>query len=98
MASRQPIQSIQELEVILSNLVRPLDYGISGVSLFGSLARGEIPNDIDLLIEHYEQTDLLLQFKVQLEEACGLPVDIVPSKSMHPIIRYRALKDLKHVA
>lgn len=92
------IETAQELEQILKVTVRPQDFGIQGVSLFGSLARGEVAHDVDLLIHHYESTDDLLRFQEMLEKVCGLPVDIVPEKSMNPIIRYRASKDLRHVA
>ncbi len=89
---------MQELEHILEFKVRPQDFGIQGVSLFGSLARGEVANDVDLLIHHFGSTNELLRFQELLEEACGLPVDLVPEQSMNPIIRYRASKDLRHVA
>jgi len=72
-------------------------YGISAISLFGSVARGEATeeSDIDLLVEFSQPIGLLqfVELKRLLEEFLGRPVDLVTPKSLKPQLRDRILKE-----
>lgn len=68
------------------------------VGIFGSFARGEAANDIDLLIEDYIDYQSLIRLKSRIEEDLGKKLDIVIRKFANPIILYRAEKDMKYVA
>lgn len=69
-------------------------YGIKRVGVFGSFARGEGFNDIDLYIEediHYGQ---LKELKNRLEMKTGIPLDIMTKKYAEPVILHRAMKEM----
>lgn len=70
--------------------------GINKIGVFGSFARNEPFNDIDLIIEDDIKTELLLYFSEKLNKDLPVPVDIVLSKYAEPIILYRAKQDLKY--
>ena len=58
------------------------DYALQRVSIFGSYAEGRATedSDLDLLVEFHQPAVSLLrlnQLKYDLEEALGLPVDVV---------------------
>jgi predicted nucleotidyltransferase len=72
------------------------DFGIERVGVFGSFARGEKFNDIDILLEQkvdFEKREALKQF---LEKELSIPVDIVVKDYAEPIILHRALKEIKY--
>lgn len=73
-------------------------YGIHRIGVFGSLARGEQFNDIDLFIEEEIDYRQLLQLKTVLEDHTGVPVDIMQKKCAEPVILYRALKDMQYAS
>ena len=73
-------------------------FGLKKVGLFGSLARGEKFNDIDLLIEEDLNYQKLLELKTVLEAQTGYKVDIVQRQYAEPVILYRALKDIRYAA
>lgn len=72
-------------------------YGVSAISLFGSVARGEATeeSDIDLLVEFSQPIGLLqfVELKRLLQEFLGRPVDLVTPKSLKPQLRDRILKE-----
>jgi predicted nucleotidyltransferase len=72
-------------------------YGISAISLFGSVARGEATesSDVDLLVEFSRPIGLLqfVELKRALEEALGRRVDLVTPKALKPQFRDRILKE-----
>lgn len=73
------------------------DYKLEKIGVFGSFARGEKFNDIDLLLTenlHYKTKE---ELQSKLELILGIKVDIVTEKYIDPIVKYRALKDLKYV-
>lgn len=85
------------LEALASQRVLFDRYGVSAISVFGSVARGESTeeSDIDLLVE-FSQPIGLLQFvglKRSLEELLGRPVDLVTPKALKPQLRDRVLKE-----
>lgn len=85
------------LEALASHRAIFERYGVSAVSLFGSVARGESTedSDIDLLVEFSEPIGLLqfVELKRSLEELLGRPVDLVTPKALKPQLRDRILKE-----
>ena len=70
--------------------------GVDKIGVFGSFARNEKFNDIDLLIEDDVNSESLISFQKILKKNINVPVDIVLSKYAEPIILYRAQQDLKY--
>ncbi len=75
--------SIQELKDIVNPLARK--YGAERVYLFGSYARQDMTesSDVDLRIDKGAIRGLALAgFLVDLEDALGLKVDLIPTSSL----------------
>lgn len=75
--------SIQELKEIVAPLAAR--YGAERIYLFGSYARGENTenSDIDLRIDKESIRGLALAgLLVDLEDALGIPVDLIPTTSL----------------
>jgi predicted nucleotidyltransferase len=73
-------------------------YGISELSIFGSIARGDDrpDSDVDLLYVRLPGNDLgMSYFSLQedLEKLFGRPVDLVPKDGLHRAIRDQVLDD-----
>lgn len=75
--------TIPEIQEIVSKLAKK--YGVQRVYLFGSYARGDMTaaSDLDLRIDKgavrgFQLAGLLLD----LEDALGLPVDLIPTGSL----------------
>ena len=85
------------LEALASERALFERYGVSAVSLFGSVARGESTeeSDIDLLVEFSRPIGLLrfVELKRTLEEVFGRTVDLVTPKALKPQLRDRILKE-----
>jgi len=66
-------------------------YKVRGLSLFGSVGRGEHKetSDVDVLVEFNEDADLfdLSGLGLFLEEKLGLTVDVVPRKALREELR-----------
>jgi predicted nucleotidyltransferase len=71
-------------------------FGVKRVGVFGSFARGEKFNDIDLLVEDRLNYEDRITLKTFLETRLQVPVDIVMRDFAEPIILHRALKDIKY--
>jgi predicted nucleotidyltransferase len=71
--------------------------GIVRLSLFGSVARGERGNDVDLMAEFDVSRQFSLLDMVGLEnrlaDILGVPVDLAPAKSLKDGIRERATRE-----
>jgi len=71
--------------------------GILRLSLFGSVARGETGNDVDLLAEFDASKRLSLLDMVDLENRLaailGVPVDLAPAKMLKEAVRERAARE-----
>ncbi len=93
-----PIKNISELESLLRKEKFFERYGISKIGVFGSFARGENFNDIDLLIEDAISLESAFKLKSELEEKIQLKVDVILKKFAEPIILYRAMKDIQYAA
>ena len=77
------IHTISEIQSIVSNLAA--EYGIQRVYLFGSYARGDMTasSDIDLRVDKGTVRGLqLAALLLDLEEALGVQVDLIPSGSL----------------
>jgi uncharacterized protein len=82
-------------EILIANQIFK-EFELDKIGVFGSFARNEEYNDLDLLLEnymHHSKRDLL---KVKLENIFKMKVDIVPATFADPIILFRARKDLKY--
>lgn len=75
--------SIEDIRSIVSPIART--HGVASVSLFGSYARGQATanSDIDLKIEKGALRSLyqLCGFRLAIEDALQIPVDLVTSDS-----------------
>ena len=75
--------SIEELRRIISPIAQ--QHGVKSVSLFGSYSRGtaSADSDVDLKIEKGQLRSLfqLCGFRLAVEDALKLPVDLVTSES-----------------
>jgi predicted nucleotidyltransferase len=71
--------------------------GIVRLSLFGSVARGERGNDVDLMAEFDASRQFALLDMVGIEDRLadilGVPVDLAPAKSLKDGIRERATRE-----
>jgi predicted nucleotidyltransferase len=78
-----------------------LQYGISRMGVFGSVARGEQKDesDVDVVMESEVQTLFTMAgIKRELEELCGIPVDIVRlHDQMNPRFKQRILNEAIYV-
>lgn len=71
--------------------------GVNRIGVFGSYARGEEYNDIDLLLDEdpgYEKREML---KKLIETELRVPCDVVVKNKLEPIILYYLNKDLQYV-
>ncbi|MGK2864004.1 MAG: nucleotidyltransferase family protein [Chitinophagaceae bacterium] len=92
------LKDIDDLFVLFSENDLFRKYGLKRIGVFGSFARGEKFNDIDLFIEEDIDYNQVLKLKSLLENKTGLPVDIMQKKFAEPVILYRALKDMRYAA
>ena len=85
----------------LQNMLNEDNYfdliGVDSIGVFGSFARGEESNHIDLLLENIKDKKKIIGIKDELERKIKKRIDIVFSEYANPIILYRAKKDLKYV-
>ncbi|AYQ35905.1 nucleotidyltransferase family protein [Runella sp. SP2] len=89
---------MQSLTTIIQYLESSLffqTYNLEKIGIFGSVAREEDANDLDLLIDG-DPSDFKkwVQFKEKIEADLAIKVDIMFEKYADPIILYRAKKDL----
>ncbi|MDU0348239.1 nucleotidyltransferase family protein [Actinomyces sp. MRS3W] len=77
-------------------------FGIAGLDIFGSVARGEAnsSSDIDLLYQLEPGRSLgweIEDLSNELSVLFGRPVDLVSRRSLHPLIREQVLADAKPI-
>lgn len=73
-------------------------YGLERIGVYGSFARGEAYNDVDVLVEpDPEAFAKWRNLRNELESLLDTRVDVVMLKYMDPIIHHRAKKDMKYV-
>ena len=91
------LKNISDLESFLNhNQVFDL-IGTDAVGVFGSFARGDNSNDIDILLENAPNIENIIEIQEDLEKKSGKKFDIVISETANPIILHRAKKDLVYV-
>jgi uncharacterized protein len=90
------VQDFNSLQQFLREQKVFARFGFNRIGVFGSFARGERFNDIDLLIENKLDYDTRIALKNFLEAQLNVPVDIVLKDFVEPIILFRALKDVKY--
>ncbi|MHB8860230.1 MAG: nucleotidyltransferase family protein [Minisyncoccota bacterium] len=63
--------------------------------VFGSVARGEVARDVDLLVEVPRPYGFFsfLSLKQELEDALGTKVDLIEYSMLKPALRERILSD-----
>jgi uncharacterized protein len=73
-------------------------HGVSGLRVFGSVARGEDrpDSDVDLLADLPAGMSLfdLARLQAELEGIVGTRVDLIPAANLKPEVRERAERDL----
>lgn len=91
----------QKLDLLLQPIMKKIvgvlkRYGVKKASIFGSYARGEQKkkSDIDVIIEPPKGMGLkFVRLAMELEEKTGKKVDLVSYNGIHPLLRYRILKE-----
>ena len=88
---------ISELESIMvqNNLFKK--FKLSKLGVFGSMARGEMSNDIDILIEDNVDYRSLSVFRDELKKLTNKHIDIVIERYANPIVLHRARKEIIYV-
>jgi uncharacterized protein len=97
MQQRQHLNSVDELQTLLKQRKLLQQFSISRLGVFGSFARNEPANDIDLLIEDDMTLETALQFKQSLETLVDNSLDIMLKTWANPIVLHRAMKDIRYV-
>ncbi len=71
-------------------------YNIEKIGIFGSIARGEDGNDIDILVD---DTDFKkwIKLKEELEPIIKVNLDIMIEKYANPIVLMRAKKEIVYI-
>ncbi|HWQ73574.1 MAG TPA: nucleotidyltransferase domain-containing protein [Desulfitobacteriaceae bacterium] len=72
-------------------------FSLSKVAIFGSAARGETSNDIDILIEDNVDYRSLYELRNELQTLTQKRIDIVIAKYANPIVLHRARKEIVYV-
>lgn len=88
---------IAEIEEVMINNRLFEKFNLSRVGVFGSAARGEQSNDIDILIEDNIDYRLLSTLRDELQELMNKRIDVVIAKYANPIVLRRALKEIVYV-
>lgn len=92
------IKELKDLFEIFKEIDLYNTYGVQKIGIFGSFARGESFNDIDIYIEDDIEFIKLMKLKNTLESLSGIQFDIITKKNAEPVILYRAFKDMKYAA
>jgi len=88
---------IEKIEDAIVNNKLFEKFNLSRVGVYGSAARGEQSNDIDILIEDNIDYRLLSAFRDELQKLMNKRIDIVMSKYANPIVLHRAMKEIVYV-
>ena len=72
-------------------------YGLTKIGVFGSFARGEKFNDIDLYVEDDIELGKAAELKVLLENDYNLQIDLVLKAKENKLIMFYAKKDMKYI-
>ena len=72
-------------------------FKLSKIGVFGSTARGEVSNDIDILIDDSVDYRSLSILRDELQRLTNKRIDIVIARYANPIVLYRAKKEIVYV-
>ena len=97
MKKRQHLYSVGDLQNLLTQHQFLQQFSISRLGVFGSFARNESAQDIDLLIEDDLSLEVALQFKQCLEGEIDNRLDVMLKSWANPIVLNRAMKDIRYV-
>lgn len=77
------------------------EFGVIGIGIFGSVARGDQGDgsDIDILVEFERPISFVrfMRLEKRLAELVGMPVDLVTKKALKPHIGKRILQEVRYV-
>lgn len=90
-------EEIQYIENIMVSNKLFEKFSLSRIGIFGSTARGEKSDDIDILIEDKVDYRLLFAFKDELQKLINKRVDIMMAQYANPIVLHRAQKEIVYV-
>ena len=91
------IKGVAHIQKVLLQYNLLEKYNIDKIGVFGSVARGEQAQDIDLFVEDISDYNELMKFKEELERILEVKVDIMIKKFANPIVLYRAQKEMIYV-
>jgi predicted nucleotidyltransferase len=97
------MKTLNEIKKIILKHKKELkeEYKVKTIGIFGSYARGEQKetSDIDILVEFYETPSLLdfIGLEQYLSDLLNIKVDLVSSKSIHPLIKDYIMEDVVYV-
>jgi hypothetical protein len=90
------------LEALLAHGQELQLFGVSGISVFGSVARGEAgpDSDVDLLVEFERPVGLFrfIELQQRLEKLLGRRVDLVTRNALKPALREKILREAVRAA
>ncbi|KUO75814.1 MAG: nucleotidyltransferase [Desulfosporosinus sp. BRH_c37] len=90
-------KQISDLESIMLRNDLFKKFKLSKLGVFGSTARGEVSNDIDILIEDNVDYQSLSVFRDELQKLTNKHIDIVIARYANPIVLHRAKKEIIYV-
>ena len=98
------IDKDQITEIIQANQELLQKFFVISVAVFGSVVRGDAgpESDVDILVEFEPGAEIglfeFIQLKNALSNLLGIEVDLVTPDALHPALKYRILKESRHVA
>ena len=96
------MDQVQIIQCIRAHRARLAELGVSSLSLFGSVARGDATeaSDVDLLVRFEGRTtfDRYMDLKLFLEDLLGRRVDLVTEQALREEVRAQVEQELLRVA
>lgn len=90
------VNSFQSFQTYLQQEKIFDQFGLSRIGVFGSFARGEAYQDIDIMLDETIPYLQLIALRDKLQHDLQMPIDVMLKQYAEPIILYRALKDMKY--
>jgi len=97
MSKQQHLNSVEDLESLIQKSGVLRRFSIRHLGVFGSFARNEPANDIDMLIEDDISLEDAMRFKEELASMVDNRLDIMLKRFANLIVVYRAKKDMHYV-
>ncbi len=92
------INEMKRLEKVILDNDLLAKYNIDRIGVFGSCARGEESNDIDILLEEIPDYKSIIKFREEIQSLMSKRIDIVLEKYANPIVLHRARKEIVYVS